>query len=98
MRVLERFRKFDVPRGKLSSQCIRIRNIKVGIPSGRRLSLPIGERSYANTLEHDHGSTAAHDAKERLMSGLLKSNLKAEPLSIKGKRCRSIPHDEEWRY
>src|ERR1039458_1931353 len=97
MRVIEWLRKLDVPRGKLRGQCIRIRNIKVGIPPCRWLSLVVWERTYANTLKQDHRSTAAHNTEERIISGLLKCDIKAEPIAIERKRCRGILHDEEWR-
>src|SRR5437870_5664739 len=97
MRVLEWFRKLDVARGKLCRQCIRIRNVKIGIPTGRWFSLVVGKRIYTNALEHDHPTAAAHDTEERVIGWLLICDIKPELISIERKCCRAVIHDEERR-
>jgi hypothetical protein len=87
MRVLEWFRKLDVARGKLCGQCIRIRNVKVGVPTGRWFSLVVGKRSYANALEHDHRTAAAHNTEKGVISGLLIRDIKPELIAIE-RKCR----------
>ena len=46
-------------------------------------------------LEHDHRATPAHDAKEWIVSGLLKGDLKSKLVATKRECCRCVMHDEE---
>ena len=95
MSVLEWFRKLDIARRKFGRQRIRIRNVKVSVPTCRWLSLVVREWIYTDALEHDHRATPAHDAKEWIVSGLLKGDLKSKLVAIKRECCRGVMHDEE---
>lgn len=95
MSVFEWFRKLDTTRRKFGRQRIRIRNVKVSVPTCRGFSLVVREWIYTDDLEHDHCATPAYDAKEWIVSGLLKSDLKSKPVAIKRECCRCVMHDEE---
>src|SRR5258707_3265319 len=95
MCVFEWFRKLDMARRKFGRQRIRIRNVKVSVPTCRGLSIVVREWIYTDVLEHDHRAAPAHDAKERIVSGLLKGDLKSKLVAIKRKCCGSVMHDEE---
>src|SRR5258707_9928413 len=84
--VLQWLGKLDIARSKFGRQCIRVWNIKVSVPPGRRLSLVVRQWIYTNTLKHDHRSPSAHDAEEGLVSGLLKGDLKPKSVPVKRKR------------
>src|SRR5436305_6399735 len=74
-RHLQWLGKLDIARSKFGRQCIRVRNTKVSVPAGRRLSLVIRQWIYTNALKHDHRTPSAHDAEEGVVSGLQKGDL-----------------------
>jgi len=95
MSVFEWFRKLDIAGRKFHCQRIRIRNIKISIPTCRGLSHVVREWIYINALEHNYRAAPARDAKEWIDSGLLKGDLKSKLVAIKRESCCCIMHDEE---
>ncbi len=74
-------------RSKLGRQRIRIRDIKVSVPAGSRLSLVVRQWIDANVLKHDHRTASAYDAEEEVVvTRPLEGDLKSKPVSVKRKR------------
>src|SRR5436305_183629 len=84
--VLQRLGKLDIARSKFSRQGIRIRDVKVCVPAGPRLSPVVRQWIYANILEHDTRTASANDAEEDVVSGPLEGDLKSKPVPVKRKR------------
>src|SRR5580765_2902385 len=94
-------KKLDIARRELCRQCIRIRDIKVGVPAGNALfdiSRVVRHWIDTDVLQHDHRRTPPDNAKEDVVvTGPLKHDVEPETVAIKRQRGGDILNDEEWR-
>src|SRR5690349_21048447 len=88
-------------RCKIRRERVRIRNMKVGVPTGPAfldVSLVVRQWIYANVLEHDHRGTPLDNSEEDVVRvGPLKRDFEPETVAIKRQRGGDIFDDEERR-
>src|SRR5580765_6797129 len=93
-------KKLDIARRELCRQCIRIRDIKVGIPAGNAffdISRVVRHWIDTDVLQHDHRRTPPDNAEgDVVVTGPLKRDVEPETVAIKRQRRRDILNDEEW--
>src|SRR5580765_959682 len=98
--ILEWMKKLDIARRELCRQCIRIRDIKVGVPAGNALfdiSRVVRHWIDTDVLQHNHRRTPPDNAEEDVVvTGPLKRDIEPETVAIKRQSCGDILNDEEW--
>ena len=98
---LSGFKKLDITRREFCRQCIRIWNMKIGVPAGNALfdiSCVVRHGIHTNGLQNDHRRTSLDNAEEDVVvTGSLKRDVEPETVAIKRQRYGNILYNEEWR-
>src|SRR5205814_5685012 len=99
--LLEWLKKLDIARREFRRQCIRIWDMKEGIPASNTLldiSRVVRYGLDTDVLQNDRRPTPLDNPEENVVfTGPLKRDVEPETVAIKRQRGGNIPYDEERR-
>ena len=93
--LLEWLKKLDIARREFRRQCIRIWNMKEGVPAGNTLldiSRVVRYGLDTNVLQNDRCPIPLDNTEEDIViTGPFKSDVEPETVAIKRQRCGDMP-------